>query len=595
MEKTVSPRQRFVVPETYDFEKSSEANYASPDTPFVGRFKHIRAQLDYSYHKRYCVERQLLQDLLIDRFLKTRVVDHQQNVVCEVPLENWIVFTAGPMGAGKGHTMQWLYQSGLFPMDAFVNVDPDALRMLLPETAQYNHLDDKKTGHLTQKEVGYISEILSYDALQKGKNVLVDGSLRNAHWYLKYFRNLRDKFPIIKIAILHVTAKPETVLLRARNRAKVTGRHVPEETILESMRTIPESLRILSPHSEFVATFFNEDEESEPRLAYCCMQEVSSSASAFPSTSTLAPSSYNSTASVSSMAESAGVSGKIDRSESVDGVEGKKERKDRPLIPIWCMRETHTIAPEHGRLDVALRMVHDNNNIESQAPLAANITVENNNSLPACNASSYAYGKCFTNPYFEQCNLHLDTTKADATVNNNNNSEEASNAAAISSSTINPSIIASTNTASTTASTAPTFTYTLVDCAHHSEVVLDSWKGLFSNTWEMKCALPDTLLSRLNSDDLSISAPIVCDMNDIGSSHTADCGSTSVCSISLGHTTEETTPEAAQDCNICCDRSSEDGSFDQCGRKNDGEHTTSPEVVHKRQRTIEVAVISGSI
>ena len=39
----------------------------------------------------------------------------------------------------------------------------------------------------------------------------------------------------------HVTAKPETVLLRARNRAKVTGRHVPEETILESMRTIPVS------------------------------------------------------------------------------------------------------------------------------------------------------------------------------------------------------------------------------------------------------------------------------------------------------------------------------------------------------------------
>ena len=43
---------------------------------------------------------------------------------------------------------------------------------------------------------------MSYDALQKGKNVLVDGSLRNAHWYLEYFRNLRDKFPIIKIAIL---------------------------------------------------------------------------------------------------------------------------------------------------------------------------------------------------------------------------------------------------------------------------------------------------------------------------------------------------------------------------------------------------------
>jgi hypothetical protein len=83
------------------------------------------------------------------------------------------------------------------------------------------------------------SQILSYHSLLNGKNVLVDGSLRNAHWYLKYFKNLRAKFPIIKIAILYVTAQPETVLLRARNRAKVTGRHVPEETILESMSSIP--------------------------------------------------------------------------------------------------------------------------------------------------------------------------------------------------------------------------------------------------------------------------------------------------------------------------------------------------------------------
>lgn len=71
--------------------------------------------------------------------------------------------------------------------------------------------------------------------------MLVDGSLRDAHWYLEYFKNLRDKFPIVKIAILHVTARAETVLLRARNRALVTGRHVPEETILESMRKIPVS------------------------------------------------------------------------------------------------------------------------------------------------------------------------------------------------------------------------------------------------------------------------------------------------------------------------------------------------------------------
>ena len=159
MDKAVSPTNKFIVPPNYNYEKSSEANYRNPDAPFVGKYQHIRKQLDYSFHERYGVERQNLQDQLIERFLKTKVVDRTHNLTCEVPLENWIVFTAGPMGAGKGHTIQWLYQTGLFPLDAFVNVDPDAIRSLLPETAQYNALDDKTTGHLTQKEVGYISEV----------------------------------------------------------------------------------------------------------------------------------------------------------------------------------------------------------------------------------------------------------------------------------------------------------------------------------------------------------------------------------------------------------------------------------------------------
>ena len=61
--------------------------------------------------------------------------------------------------------MEWLAQNSLFPLDAFVNVDPDAIRSLLPETAHYNEINDQTTGYLTQKEVGYISEVLLYTFL----------------------------------------------------------------------------------------------------------------------------------------------------------------------------------------------------------------------------------------------------------------------------------------------------------------------------------------------------------------------------------------------------------------------------------------------
>ncbi len=118
--------------------------------------------LDYNYHQRYSEARQLLHDQLIDLFIRTRVQDHRfDNVTCEVPLENWIVFMAGPMGAGKGHTIQWLHQEGRFPLDAFVNVDPDAIRELLPEFNGYNDYNAGQMGYLTQKEVGYISEVPS--------------------------------------------------------------------------------------------------------------------------------------------------------------------------------------------------------------------------------------------------------------------------------------------------------------------------------------------------------------------------------------------------------------------------------------------------
>jgi dephospho-CoA kinase len=99
--------------------------------------------------------------------------------------------------------------------------------------------------------------------LQEGKNVLVDGSLRDAKWYLKYFENLRERFPTLKIAILHVMASRETVLERAKQRSKITGRIVPDAVILDSVEKISESLKILSPLTNFMATFCNENNNND--------------------------------------------------------------------------------------------------------------------------------------------------------------------------------------------------------------------------------------------------------------------------------------------------------------------------------------------
>ena len=111
--------------------------------------------------------------------------------------------------------MKKLVKEGWFPLLAFVNVDPDKIRQYLPEFHLYVDQSPELAGQLTRKESGFIAEILTLAGLQAGKNVLVDGSLRDCEWYKIYFERLRSDFPALRIAILHVTAPRDAVFQRA--------------------------------------------------------------------------------------------------------------------------------------------------------------------------------------------------------------------------------------------------------------------------------------------------------------------------------------------------------------------------------------------
>jgi len=262
----------------------------------------------------------------------------------------------------------------------------------------------------------------------------------------------------------------------------------------------------------------NEDDEAEPRLAYCCMQE--------PDSLRAGP-------------------------------------KHEPLTPLWCVRENLTVAPEHGRLDAALAKVHEkesqknltngltNGHISHDSDSKAegdgaeseckNSTITNNtNTNSSSNAKCYHYGQCHMNPYFEPSDLllnaitpsvigklsqkhaamdkseekHMNNVCAPLTVpitpSTHTNSNKVSPRGSPRSSTKDTTNTtnSTTNTTNNTTTSTPhtTFTYTLVDCEHHSEEVLDSWKGLFATTWEMKCALPE---AGSLMDGVGMSVPIL--------------------------------------------------------------------------------------
>jgi hypothetical protein len=197
---------------------SSEENNRMDEMLFYGRYSHIRKTLDYSYHCNYTFERQMMQDSIITEMLNAAYILDEDGNIGTVPTEPFIVFTAGAMGAGKGHTMGVLVEQGRFPLKAFVVVDPDEIRQLLPEYHLYIHANAELAGELTRKEAGFIAEILTLAALQAGKNVLQDGSLRDSDWYKVYFKRLKDEFSDVRQAILHVTAPREAVFQRAAVR-----------------------------------------------------------------------------------------------------------------------------------------------------------------------------------------------------------------------------------------------------------------------------------------------------------------------------------------------------------------------------------------
>lgn len=237
--------------------QSTEDTYRIPFLQFYGKYASLRSTLDYNYHSNYSRARQLLQDEILENILNNTWIIGEDGNTCETPAEPWIVFTAGAMGAGKSWTIRQLGARGHFPLTSFVAVDPDDIRRHLPEFKWFIERFPQQAGEWTRKEAGYIAELLTQVALEQGKNVLVDGSLRDAAWYLTYFRQLRQLNSRLQIGILHITAPRSLVFSRAHERSKSTGRVVPHHTLEDALEQVPKSVNILRQVVDFFAELHN--------------------------------------------------------------------------------------------------------------------------------------------------------------------------------------------------------------------------------------------------------------------------------------------------------------------------------------------------
>ena len=139
---------------SYNYSAPTKENYqqvAGSSASQGGRFRAIRELLDTTYHGVYTQSRQMFQDRLVSKLLNT--------CTCPRQAHPWIVFTAGAMGAGKSRTVEWMSERGIFPLDNIVQIDPDKIKMSLPEWPGYVARDRLTAGYHTHHESGYVVEI----------------------------------------------------------------------------------------------------------------------------------------------------------------------------------------------------------------------------------------------------------------------------------------------------------------------------------------------------------------------------------------------------------------------------------------------------
>ncbi|KAA0164441.1 hypothetical protein FNF31_02365 [Cafeteria roenbergensis] len=274
-------------------------------------FATARVLLDHDYHGVYCLERQEVQDRIICAILERGGLTLEQTDVgggaeserdgddgspiqatpssgsvssskdssggssrgsdggssSPLPVCPWAVWTAGAMGAGKGHTMRLLKQAAsIFPSQAFVGIDPDEIKAVLPETELYKEHGHPHASTMVHRESTLIAEVCERVAFAIGANLIVDGSLRDKEWYTGLFARYREQYPAYRLAIIHVDAPPEVVRRRARERALVTGRSVPPKVLEEALAQVPPSVRALTPLVDLSVTVDNADDETPPRF-----------------------------------------------------------------------------------------------------------------------------------------------------------------------------------------------------------------------------------------------------------------------------------------------------------------------------------------
>lgn len=87
--------------------------------------------------------------------------------------------------------------------------------------------------------------------------MILDSCLKDIEWYIQHVRDLRKAFPKLKIALFHITAELDRIMMNSNTRALVTGRSIPKEVVARTLSYIPTAVDNLKSQMDYFCTIFN--------------------------------------------------------------------------------------------------------------------------------------------------------------------------------------------------------------------------------------------------------------------------------------------------------------------------------------------------
>lgn len=200
----------------------------------------------------YTPERKQLHSAIIRKF-----VDHVPTVPSDTKPVAIVMMGGG--GAGKGTVVRHV----MGDEHDFVNVNSDDCKEELPEYQQALDLGKKDGKTVSAKDAAWMAHEESSDiaedilqiAIGDRKNLIMDGTGKDAEKYQGKIQRLKDAGYHVRVMMPHITL--DEAKRRADMRAEHTGRYVPHEILEQAHHLIPGNFEAIAKTADEFALFDN--------------------------------------------------------------------------------------------------------------------------------------------------------------------------------------------------------------------------------------------------------------------------------------------------------------------------------------------------